>query len=184
MALANADRCLDLAALDLFYHSPQENGVKFIPRSHKIQEKGTPIVIILCCLPRGTSALSLNCYMKRSKNLRSRDSSDNPLFISVHKPHKPVKPATIRHWIKGVMNAAGIDTQITQIFSAHSTQGAVTSKANAMGVSSADILKSANWSSVSTFCRFYHTQGVLAAVFSTTPGELQTIPYCKVTMLL
>ena len=74
----------------------------------------------------------------------------------------------------------------TDMFSAHSTRGASTSKANTLGVSSADILKAANWSSTSTFCRFYH-RPTHSASFGrtvlrrqgTSPCELQTIPYCK-----
>ena len=75
------------------------------------------------------------------------------LFISVRKPHHAVKPATIGHWLKKTMEWAGIDTAI---FSAHSTRGAATSKAKAAGVSIPDILKAADWSTPSTFSRFYH----------------------------
>lgn len=42
------------------------------------------------------------------------------------------------------------------IFSAHSTRSAAVSKAKAVGVSTADILKAADWGSASTFSRFYH----------------------------
>ena len=126
----------------------------------------------------------MNSYIKRSEKLRTPTSTGSPLFISVRKPHKPVKPATIGHWIRSIMKAAGINTEI---FSAHSTRGAAASKAKAMGVSSAEILKAANWSSVSTFCRFYHGpmhsgsfgRGVLESRRTTEPGELQTIPLCK-----
>ena len=51
------------------------------------------------------------------------------------------------------MTLSGIDTGI---FSAHSTRGAAISKARAAGVSIPDILRAADWSSVSTFKRFYH----------------------------
>ena len=60
------------------------------------------------------------------------------------------KPATIGHWLKSVMH---IDTNI---FLAHSTRGAATSKARSPRVSAADTLKAASWSSISTFSRFYH----------------------------
>ena len=55
-----------------------------------------------------------------------------PLFIAVRKPHKQVKAATIGHWLKAVMKKAGIDTGT---FSAHSIQGAATSKVKSVGVS-------------------------------------------------
>ena len=60
--------------------------------------------------------------------------------------------ATIARWVKSMLAAAGID--ITQ-FKAHSTRAASTSAARRLGVSTADILRSANWSRESTFERFY-----------------------------
>ena len=188
MALANADRCSDLAALDLSYHSAQGNGVLFtIPGLTKSRRKGPPLQAFYTSFPEEPllcPVRALNSYIKRSENLRDLSTADNRLFISVRKPHKPVKPSTIGHWIKGYLKGAGIDTQT---FSAHSTRGASTSKAKAMGVSSADILRSANWSSESTFCRFYHrpthSGSFGRSVLRVNHGELQTIPYCKLTML-
>ena len=95
---------------------------------------------------------ALKKYERRSRTFRSPGGS-NPLFISVRKPHAPVKPCTIGRWLKGTMVASGINTSV---FSAHSTRGAATSKAKAAGVSTQDILRAANWSSESTFCRYYH----------------------------
>ena len=136
MALANADRCSDLAALDLSYHSAQGNGVLFtIPGLTKSRRKGPPLQAFYTSFPEEPllcPVRALNSYIKRSENLRYLSTADNRLFISVRKPHKPVKPATIGHWIKGYLKGAGIDTQT---FSAHSTRGASTSKAKAMGVS-------------------------------------------------
>ena len=45
--------------------------------------------------------------------------------------------ANCNHWLKKVMQAAGVDTRV---FSAHSTRGASTSKARSVGVTTADIL--------------------------------------------
>ena len=80
-----------------------------------------------------------------SKGLRSNPFDRKSLFISVRKPHKPVKAATIGHWLKSVMHSADIDTNI---FSAYLTRGAATSKAKSAGVSAAAILKAASWSSM------------------------------------
>jgi hypothetical protein len=44
----------------------------------------------------------------------------------------------------------------TQTFSAHSTRGAVASKAVASGVPIESVLTAAQWSRESTFARFYH----------------------------
>ena len=52
-----------------------------------------------------------------------------------------------------MMKAAGIDITV---FTAHSTRGAATSKANSAGLPMSEIMKTANWSSPLTFCRFYN----------------------------
>ena len=95
---------------------------------------------------------ALTEYEGRTKEYKSGHSR-NPLLLSVKKPFRAVKPATIRHWLKNFMKEAGIDTST---FTAHSTWGAATSQAKVVGVPMADILKAVNWSSSSTFCRFYN----------------------------
>ena len=77
----------------------------------------------------------------------------NSVFISIRKPFKPVKPATVGHWLKNFMKEVGVDISV---YTADSTRGAATTKAKAVGVPMADILKAANWNSASTFCRFYN----------------------------
>lgn len=155
-ALANADRCSDLAALDLNHRTYQVNGVKFIiPGLTKSRRRGPPIEAFYPSFPESPKLCpvqALREYEKRSEKLRQTES-ENPLFISVRKPYAPVKTCTIGNWLKRVMSASGVDTSI---FTAHSTRGAATSKAKAVGVSTVDILKAANWSSESTFRRFYH----------------------------
>ena len=158
MALANADRCADLAALDLRYRYAQGNGEKFIiPGLTKTRRSGPPIEAFYPAFPediRLCPVQTLHCYMARSKSLRQTlEDGRQPLFIAVRKPHKPVKAATIGHWLKAVMQKAGIDIGT---FSAHSTRGAATSKAKSVGVSTGDNLKAASWSSSSTFCKFYN----------------------------
>ena len=76
-----------------------------------------------------------------------------PVFITSRKPFRRACPATIGHWIKDTLKAAGVDTER---FTAHSTRSASTSQASTKGVPIADILKAANWSSSSTFERLYH----------------------------
>ena len=52
-----------------------------------------------------------------------------------------------------MLGAAGIDTNV---FKAHSTRGACTSKANKFGLSVDQIMKKASWKSATTFQRFYN----------------------------
>lgn len=156
MALSNADRCSDLAALDLNHRTYQTNGVKFtIPGLTKSRRNGPPIEAFYPSFqgsPKLCPVRALKEYEEQSQEFRKHGTA-KPLFISVRKPYAPVKPCTIGKWLKRVMADSGIDTSV---FSAHSTRGAATSKAKVAGVSTADILKAANWSSESTFGRFYH----------------------------
>ena len=148
-----------MAALDLTYQSYQENGVKFVILGlTKTRHSGPPTEAFyptFAAVPKLCPVQTLQCYERRSEKLRTNSNSilQKALFISIRRPHKPVKPATIGHWLKRIMKSTGIDTDR---FSTHSTHSASTSKAKAVGVSTADILKAANWSSTSMFCRFYH----------------------------
>ena len=75
------------------------------------------------------------------------------LFISFIKPHRPVTSSTVARWLKETLGAAGIDTTI---FKAHSVRGASTSAAANSGITTEDILKAADWSTDSSFQRFYY----------------------------
>ena len=69
------------------------------------------------------------------------------------RPHKLVTSQRIAHWIKDLLGLAGIDTSI---FKAHSTRGAATTAAHRKGVRVSDILQVADWSTESTFNRYYY----------------------------
>lgn len=92
-------------------------------------------------------------YINATKSLRKPPSSS--LLVSSIKPHKPIGGATVGHWIKKVMQDAGVDTSV---FSAHSTRGAASSKAAAKGVPTDTILSTASWASESTFVKFYRRE--------------------------
>ena len=81
--------------------------------------------------------------------------ADPHLFITT-KPrnggHNPAHHDTLARWIKGMLEAAGVDTQK---FQAHSCRAASTSAAALAGVSLATIIKSASWSNVTTYKKFY-----------------------------
>lgn len=93
-------------------------------------------------------------YMQLTEDLRNSANEKN-LFIGSVRPHKPVVGSTIASWIKRQLHEGGVDTQT---FSAHSTRGAASSRAAARGVPIQAILKAANWSSESTFAKFYRRE--------------------------
>jgi len=75
------------------------------------------------------------------------------LFLSLVGKHTPVTSSTIARWLKTCLTNAGVDIST---FQAHSIRGASTSKAAASGVTVADILTAADWSSEGTFQHFYN----------------------------
>ncbi|CAD6206426.1 GSCOCG00012690001-RA-CDS, partial [Cotesia congregata] len=90
-------------------------------------------------------------YLERTENLRS---NSDKLFISTIKPHKPASAQTISHWIKSLLEKAGIDINT---FTAYSVKHAAVSKACKQALDVDTIRRTAGWSAGSTvFARFYN----------------------------
>ena len=94
---------------------------------------------------------AIETYVTRTSTVRQ----DDYLFLSFNKPYRSVTKSTIARWIKDVLSAAGIDTDV---FGPHSIRGAASTAAASHGVSLENILSTAGWSNASTFARFYHKQ--------------------------
>ena len=155
LALTRPSRSADLAKLNLSGCRFSPEGVVFTPTSLAKQSRpGREIKDFL--FPRFTEneglcpVKSLMLYIEKTKDLRG---DNKQLFISFIKPHNPVTSSTIARWLKQVMESAGIDTII---FKAHSVRSASTSAAAMQGVTTEDILKAADWSTDSSFRRFYY----------------------------
>ena len=63
-----------------------------------------------------------------------------------------VTKPSIARWIKDILAMAGININI---YKAHSTRSASTSKAESLGLSIEEIVEQGNWSSKTTFEKFY-----------------------------
>lgn len=158
LALTNAARCSELSQLSLDHKIVCPDGVRFtIIGLTKTRKRGPAVEVFYPTFEENTKLCPVRTlaeYECRTRNVRTRSNQGSrPLFISVRRPFRPVKPCTIGRWLRTIMQKAGVDTSI---FSAHSTRGASSSKARAAGVSVADILRTASWASESTFCRFYY----------------------------
>ena len=70
-------------------------------------------------------------------------------FVSAHSPHGPVKLATVRRWIVGVLGEAG------QAGSVGSTRATATSCALLRGIPLERIMNSADWTRQTTPVRRY-----------------------------
>lgn len=88
-------------------------------------------------------------YLKCTAEIRGEHTK---LFLSYQKPHLPICKSTISRWIKTVLEKAGIDMNM---FTPHSTRAASMSAAYRANVPIATIMKTAGWSNVSTFSKFY-----------------------------
>lgn len=93
--------------------------------------------------------VTFKAFITRTSGLRGKNRR---LFVSTLKPHGPLSRDSVRNWTKAIMTAAGVDLNI---FGAHSTRAAATSKAQCKGVSLNTIIKTAGWSQEQTFRRFY-----------------------------
>ena len=99
LALTNVDRCSDLVTLDLNYigHSCQSNGVCFAtPGLTKSRQSGPPKEAFYSMFMEEPKICPVSALRNegRTKEYRS-DHSRNPLFLSVKKPFRAVKPTTI-----------------------------------------------------------------------------------------
>jgi hypothetical protein len=98
---------------------------------------------------------TLQTYCRRTAEWRSKEltGTQSHLFLTTTRPHTPASSATIARWIKSGLAQAGVDTSI---FKAHSVRGAATTSAAEAGISVPEILEAADWSSSSTFERYYY----------------------------
>ena len=159
MALVEASRSSELHALDVRYRVFKPEGVLFsLQTLTKKRACGVPPrQLFFAAFPEDQNLCVVQClkeYEKQTEAFRPRSrEADNPLFLSHIWPHRPVTSQRIAHWVKDRLSEAGVDTSR---FKAHSVRGAVTSAALNKGVTLGYILQVADWSSGSTFRRFYY----------------------------
>ena len=151
LALANASRCSELHALDVQRMAWRAEGVTFsLAALTKTSRPGKNKTLFYPQLELDREVCpvtSLKEYLKRTKDVRK----NNQLFLSYVKPYGPVKACTIARWLKVILQSAGLGD-----FRAHSTRGAAVLAAFTQGMSVADILAVADWSSDRMFKEFYY----------------------------
>ena len=158
MALVEASRTSELQALDLRFRVFKPDGVLFkLPSLTKKRNPGLPPKeLFFGAFPDNTHLCVVKClqqYESVTLQHRPKEQEPNPLFLSYIRPHKPITSQRIAHWIKNLLEEAGVDTNV---FKAHSVHGASATAALNKGVSLSDILSTADWSKDSTFRRFYY----------------------------
>ena len=108
---------------------------------------------------------ALGDYLKKTVSLRDGETN---LLIATIKPRKKVAVSTVSRWLRDVLQLSGININI---FKAHSTRSASTSKAFLKGASVEKIMKTAYWSNENTFRKFYNRKLVEANSFQSTVIE-------------
>ena len=161
LALTSAGRASEIKFLDISYMASSETAITFtLSHLSKTCKKGSlPSIVFtkFASEPKLCVVTTLESYILRSKIWRT--DCKNQLLLSYVKPHNPVEKCTIAGWLKNTLNLAGINTDV---FKAHSTRAASTSKVGSSlgssGLSLQDILKRGNWSNADTWQKFYNKE--------------------------
>ena len=158
-SLTCPERVSALTKLDLRHCHILPEGVEFMLSSPR--KRGTADQLPKAFFARFPSNSKLcpvetsRYYLKVTRPFRQVIplSKPDPLFISYVKPHKPISAPSLPRWLRSLLKASGVNSHI---FKAHSVRGAATTAAANSNVPSSEILKMADWSSASTFQKFYY----------------------------
>lgn len=150
LCLISCRRVSDVRALDVTSRVFSPSGVTFTIRRRTKCGSTSVSYPALPDSPKLCVVACLKAYEEMSEEFRP--PGERQLLIALRKPHRAVSSPTIARWVRWIMQEAGIDLRA---FGAHSTRGAMASKAFTLGARLEDILNAADWSSDSTFKRFY-----------------------------
>ena len=157
LALSATFRCSEISYLNIHFMAKTEG--KYIFSFNKLTR--------VCCRSKSEPTLNfhefeqdkslcivslLDTYIEGSKPWK-QDQQKGQLLLSFVKPHKEVLKSTISGWIKEILKQSGINVEH---FKAHATRSASSSKAQMSGLPVEQILKIGNWSSKSTWQKFYN----------------------------
>ena len=157
LSLTAASRVSEICCLNTEYMVEFED--KYVFKFHKLTKswrKGRPPLSVEFCAyqqnPKLCVVQAIKSYLQVTQAWRNKNGQKQ-LLLSTLAPHQEVKKSTVAGWVKAILGSAGIDTNL---FTAHSTRAASTSKAKVKGLSLEDILKRGNWSNKSTWQKHYH----------------------------
>ena len=160
LALTRPSRSVDLSKLDIRARSFTQSGVLF--KAQHLSKQSRPSKPLADFFypkfsedPQLCPVTTLRAYEAKTLEFRGlqSDSPKTTLFLSWIGKHDPVTSSTIARWLRTCLQEAGVNTEV---FKPHSIRGAASSKAAWSGVTVSDILQAADWSSESTFQKFYH----------------------------
>ena len=160
VAVTSSDRAQTINAMDIEHCTVSDEGILFpIHSLLKNSRRNHPIRVVKChnfTDPALNVSEYVLAYLRRTFKFRLRavDSGlpkPTSLFLSYH-TGKQVRTSTLSKYILTTMELAGIDTDV---YKAHTTRGAFPSLMRRKGCSANNILEQGDWSSISTFQRYY-----------------------------
>ena len=156
LALVSPERSSVLAHFDISHLKKQPDGFTFtLTKPRKTGDSISEASVSVPSFSQDTTLCPLDClniYLTATGGFRTSPGHAK-LFLSFQRPHNLVSRCTLARWLCDVIQEAGIDSAI---FKAHSIRAASTSTAAKINLPLSDILKMGDWSSPSTFQRFYY----------------------------
>ncbi|KAJ8026956.1 hypothetical protein HOLleu_31935 [Holothuria leucospilota] len=155
LALISAQRVQALSFLHMDHMKMGTNLVTF--QFHDLLKQNKPENLSPTLLIRGYPPDRRLCAVKYLRHYVEETSTirgaERYLLTSYKKPFKRVTAQTVSRWLKEVMKALGINTDV---YKAHSTRAAATSAASTSAVSIQDIMAQARRSNERTFRTYYN----------------------------
>ena len=93
----------------------------------------------------------MQAYVTRTESFRG-EGNDKILLFYVQ-PHNHISSSSVVRWITTMLKLAGVDTNT---FKSHSVRSASATAAASAGITTNQIMETANWRSESLFDRFYY----------------------------
>lgn len=157
LALTTAHRLQTMALINIKNIQKTDSGIIIkIPELIKTSKPGSfqPELILPFFeeCPQLCVASTVLEYLEYTKELRGHGCEN--LLLATVRPHGPVSAQTIGHWIKSLLQKAGIDMQQ---FTAYTTRHSAVSSAFRRGVDIDTIRRTAGWTAKSkVFSKFYN----------------------------
>ena len=130
MALVEASRTSEIAALDLRYRVYSPEGVTFrLPTLTKKRTTGAPPrQLFFGGFPPDERLCVSKCLKQYEEGFRDKTpGAPGRVFLSYVTPHRPVKSQQVAHWIEAMLESAGINTAVysAQQCTQHTRRGCI-----------------------------------------------------------
>lgn len=157
-------RCSDLQSFQIGQGSVniQSKGITFLRHGLAKQDRQShrKATVFIPSFPENKKLDPKRClyyYLKTTERFRKSpegsDKEETRVFLSINEPHRPVAAQTLSRWIVECLKIALKDKDLKT--KGHSTRAMGPSLALFRGASVESIMNSADWSSDTTFVRFY-----------------------------